>query len=127
MHGGQTKVGTSGYQFNDEHVDINTLVSSGVMDQALWVGNGLVPDVSTNWCPPGVGTCHFDCAGPWSDGINFNFSEASPHGPMEFQAQSYPVPNPSCQQAPTVNTCPSLGANYVCCNASPNNYFWDRK
>ncbi len=127
MHGGQTQLGTSGYQFIDEHVDINTLVSSGVMDEAVWVGNGLVPDMSTGWCPPGVGNCYLNCAAPWSDGINFNFSDPSPHGPMEFRGFAYPVPNSSCQQAPTTNTCPGGAANSICCNASPNNYFWNRK
>ncbi len=54
MHGGQTQVGTSGYQFNDEHIDINTLSSSGVIWEAFYVGNGWVGDPSKSWCPPGV-------------------------------------------------------------------------
>jgi len=127
MHGGQFRVGTSGYQFDDEHVDMDTLTSSGVMFEAELVGTGLVPDISTSWCPSGIGQCYFDCLFPDSDQFISNYSEPSPHGPMEFQSSVYPLPNPSCQQAPTANTCPGGATNSVCCNASPNNYFWNRK
>ncbi len=132
IHGGQTQWGTSGYQFNDEHVDINTLVSSGVMDEALWVGNGLVPDVSTNWCPPGVGTCHTDCAGPWSDGINFNFSDPSPNGPMEFRGNDYCAAGQSCKRY-TADVCGNSGGHLnpdsPCGQTAEknDNFFWNRR
>ncbi len=127
MHGGQILLGTSGYQFNDEHVNINTLSSSGVIWEAYYVGNGWVPDVSTNWCPPGVGWCSYFCEGPGSTASGYNFSDPSPGGPMEFRGFAYPAENPSCKRAPTVNTCQGAANNFVCCNASPNNYFWNRK
>lgn len=122
IHGGQTLWGTSGYQFNDEHVDINTLSSSGVIWEAVYVGNGWVGDVSTYWCPPGVIGCSFACSRPWStSGSNYN--DPSPNGPMEFQNVVYMPAASSCKQAPTVNTCQGAANNFVCCNASPNNYF----
>lgn len=126
IHGGQTQWGTSGFQFNDEHVDINTLSSSGAIWEAFYVGNGWVGDVSTSWCPPGVAGCSFACSGPGStSGSNYN--SPSPSGPMGFRGSAYPPTASSCKRAPTVNTCSGAANNYVCCNASPNNYFWNRR
>ncbi|MBI3799067.1 MAG: tetratricopeptide repeat protein [Deltaproteobacteria bacterium] len=127
MHGGQTQWGTSGYQFNDEHVDINELsIGSLIIWEAADVGNGWVPDPSTGWCPPGVIGCSSACQEPGSqDGDNFN--DPSPSGPMEFVGYAYDPKKPACKQAPTADTCSSAADNFVCCNASPNNYFWNRK
>jgi hypothetical protein len=128
MHGGQWQVGLSGYQFDDEHVDINTLSSTGVIWEAYGIGNGYIPDVSTHWCPDGVGGCTWDCVNGPDSTSGFNTEQASPHGPMEFMRSAFPpAPGSSCEQAPTAATCMGQVNNFVCCNASPNNYFWNRK
>jgi hypothetical protein len=123
MHGGQTQWGTSGYQFNDEHVDINELsVSSLIIWEAVYVGNGWVPDPSTGWCPPGVIGCSSACDGPGSwDGDNFN--DPSPSGPMEFRGYNY---YSGVYQDPHYQ-CKTWKAN-VCPGGTPgDNYFWNRK
>jgi hypothetical protein len=61
MHGGQKQWGTSGYQFNDEHVNFATLRDAGVTWLAFGVLNGLVPEMSTNTVPAGVSGCTLQC------------------------------------------------------------------
>jgi hypothetical protein len=131
IHGGQTQLGTSGHQFNDEHVDINTLSSSGVIWEAFYVGNGWVPDVSTNWCPPGVIGCSFACSGPGSvDGDNFN--DPSPNGPMEFRSYDYCAAASSCKRY-VADACGNSGGQLLpdspCGQTSQanDNFFWNRR
>src|SRR5262249_20389382 len=40
VHGGQFQLGLSGYQFNDEHVDIATLASEGFLDRTWHLSEG---------------------------------------------------------------------------------------
>lgn len=141
MHGGQTQWGTSGYQFNDKHVDIDDLSSSLIIWEAAFVGNGWVGDPSTSWCPPGVVGCSFACGDPGSfDGSNFN--DPSPAGPMEFRSSDYcaavsagtlseckwyagdfcgntPSPPANPIQVPPFGACATTGA-------TNDNFFWNR-
>jgi hypothetical protein len=136
MHGAQTLWGTSGYQFNDEHVDFGTLSNAGLPWLALWLLNGRIPEMSTNFVPDGVprADCTLGCgtnphtptSPPWCN-TGLNITQPSGKGPMEFQDHAYTPAASSCKQAPTVNTCQGAANNFVCCNASPNNYFWNRK
>lgn len=137
MHGGQILLGTSGYQFNDEHVAIDTLSSSGVIWEAVYVGNGWVPDVSTNWCPLGVTGCSFACSRPWStSGSNYN--SPSPAGPMEFRGFDYCAAAQSCKRymGDICGNTPPPPANPIqvppdsaCAQtrASGDNFFWNRR
>jgi hypothetical protein len=136
IHGAQTQLGTSGYQFNDEHVDFGTLSNAGIPWLALWLLNGRIPDMSTNFVPDGIplGNCMLGCgtnpytptSPPWCN-AGQNITQANENGPMEFRASAYEPDNPSCKQVPTADSCQSAADNFVCCNASPNNYFWNRK
>lgn len=130
MHGGQIQVGTSGHQFVDEHVDMDTLSMSDALGRAILVGNGWTPDMSTGFVPFGVHkpSCTAgDCASPPMCLTGSNYNDPSPSGPMEFRGYAYSPAKPSCKQAPTAETCSSAVDSFVCCNASPNNYFWNRK
>lgn len=142
IHGGATQLGTSGYQFNDEHVDINTLSSSGVIWEAFYVGNGWAPDVSTSWCPPGVVGCSFACDRPDST-YGDNYNSPSPNGPMEFRGFDYCASASSCKrymrdicgntdstvppdgnpiEVPPNSACPPLNTS----RGSKDNFFWNR-
>jgi hypothetical protein len=147
MHGGTTTLGAPQSQFNDEHVPFNTLYTGGFAYRAVHILNGWIPDVSTGFIPSGLdenngSRCNThnppvpgDCGDPFCNPcvdpdcelVIINPGQASPRGPQEFRSGQYSAQNPSCKQAPTVNTCQGAANNFVCCNASPNNYFWNRK
>jgi hypothetical protein len=121
MHGGTTTFGASQYQFNDGHVDFNTLYNGGFLYLAVYILNGWVPDPSTGFVPPGVTGCGSttNCT---SSSLLFcssgaNVTNPDPQGPMEYRSQVY---------QPSRFTC-KTNKQFVCANAVPNNYFWNRK
>jgi hypothetical protein len=102
MHGGQFLWGTSGYQFNDEHVPFDVLRTGGFINMAFRVLNGWVLDMSNpSWKPSGIpgcpqtpscGTPTSTTGGPfctYKGGVT-NVRELPPGGgPMEFRGNDY--------------------------------------
>ena len=116
LHGATFTVGASQKQFDDTHVIFSTLGNSGLLNEAFLLVNGLLPEPSTQFVPPGVSGCTFGCDFP-SCSSGFNSSSPSPSGPMEFMGIPYTPSHPECKT--------SVGA--VCGNGSGENYFWNRK
>lgn len=140
MHGGTTQTNDNHFQFNDSHVPFNDLLTSGTIYAAFYVLDGLIPDMSTGWIPPGVSGCNdLDSAnacgpvgisvdsngfpvdpasaGPWCE-FGANFFDPNPNGPMEYLGFMY---------TPTADSC-KWPSGFVCAGAGPgDNYFWNRK
>ena len=127
IHGGQTQLGTSGYQFNDEHVDMVTLSLEGFLDRAWHISEGRLLDMSNpSWKPNGISgcpnplTCGTETAGGPLCSSGFNVT-ATPDagGPMEFLNHAYTPAASSCKRV----------TGFVCgdSNDPNNNYFWNRK
>jgi hypothetical protein len=149
IHGGTTSTGTSQVQFDDTHQSFNNLVTSGAIYVAHYILDGLVPDPSTGWIPPGVSSCNFsdatvdgcgtgfpgvsaiDAMGrPLSgSGIPFcytgaNFFDPSPGGPQEYRGR----PTPATPYSGSVNCVWDSG---VVCPGGPDatrdNYYRNRQ
>ena len=118
VHGATTVSGANQLQYNDAHVDIPTLFSTGLAQRAWRMLNGYIPDISTQWVPPWLSGCSFNCnAEPACYSGTANQLTGSPNGPMEYRSYSYVAANTTdCKQL----------AGFVCQNAAPNNYFWNR-
>jgi hypothetical protein len=114
IHGGQTQVGTSGYQFNDEHVSFDDLYyNSGLLVEAAWIMSNYIPEVSSGHTPSGAYNCVIKCENSASDACFFlngpgccrvstppldAFSTAAPKGPIEFRSSDYCAPAQSCKR-----------------------------
>ncbi|MFL6258809.1 MAG: tetratricopeptide repeat protein [Thermoanaerobaculia bacterium] len=124
-HGGTTAVGSSSLQFNDAHVTIANLESSGLLDEAFYIIIGAIPEPSNNYIPPGLSGCTTGCGGFCSTGTNY--TSPSPQGPMEYRASNYCAAAQSCKWY-AKNVC---GNNPVpaSCSTGGNtgdNHFWNR-
>jgi hypothetical protein len=127
IHGGQFRLGTSGYQFNDEHVDMVTLSLEGFLTRAWHLAEGRLLDMSNpGWKPSGISGCPnpLTCGTETSGGplctSGFNITELpSAGGPMEFRNRAY---------TPDVSSCKRV-TGFICgdTNDQYNNYFWNRK
>jgi len=87
-HGGTTSVGASEFQFNDGHVDSNTLDTYQYDFMAVDVMNNLVAEIYDGYTPTGASGCSYTCSNPFCSSGTYT-SDASPFGPMEFQSSSY--------------------------------------
>jgi len=102
LHGAQTKIGTSGYQFIDEHVSFSELYKSGggFLEEAVLIMSNFIPEISSGYQPEGTSYCAMACG----ETTNFDtgsicarqdnppfavFNKAAPQGPMEFLSYDY--------------------------------------
>jgi hypothetical protein len=123
-HGGTSAVGASQSQFNDAHVDLQTLIDTGIFYEGLYVWSGVAPDPTTEFVPSGVSKCNFGCGGYCFDGVNFD--EPSPNGPMEYKGFNYCAEQQQCKvykgnvcgSEPQATSCSSGGTG--------DSYFWNR-
>ncbi|MEQ1440713.1 hypothetical protein AAG565_15280 [Fontimonas sp. SYSU GA230001] len=147
LHGGTTKVGATHLQFNDAHhaVDESICLTTFLVAHTTRDGHtrdpatgyqsplcGNAPDdlCATNYCKRKCSPDEPDCSGcPFSSCDWFNWVGTPIDGAQEYRNKAYaPLGNSaSCKQAPTTNTCTGDDSNFVCCDAPPNNYFWNRK
>lgn len=118
IHGGTTTLGAWTIQFNDAHVDWQTLAASGLVHLAFWVENGKIPDSSSGWAPPNVYNCYLGCNSPypWCN-TGSNFQDGSPNGAMEYRHGAYVAKNNN-------NGDCKFASQYVC--SVGGNYFWNR-
>lgn len=126
LHGGTTTAGTSQSQFNDAHVTMQNLYSSGLIIRAGDMVNGRSPELSTLWIPPGISGCSTTC-GTSHCTTGFNNYDASPNGPMEYLNHNYCAARPSCK-TPTGNVCGDSSPYTSNCNSTVanDNFFWNR-
>jgi hypothetical protein len=127
MHGGTTAVGSNQLQFNDGHVSFANLVSSGLIYEAVFVLNGWVPELSTGFVAPGVGSCNFGCDNAFCF-VGSNVSSPSPTGPQEFRDNNYCALAQSCKTY-VKNVCGQNAVPAACTSGgnSGDNHFWNRR
>lgn len=127
IHGGTYTVGAVQDEFNDGHVDTDTLAYNGYLDAAGLVINGWVPDMSTKgslgvyWTAPSVGGCTFQCGVPGCT-LGWNNKHASSNGPMEYRSSAQVAVRPACEYRPSDPGNWSDVGNV--CNGG--NHFWSR-
>jgi len=83
--------------------------------EAVYIENGYVVELSTNFVPPGVFECGFAC----NDNFCYygtNISAPSPQGPMEYRSYAY---------TPSASSC-KWQSGAVCGNGGTDNFFWNR-
>ena len=132
MHGATTTVGTLQEQFDDGHVAISNLVSSGLLDRMADLVDGRAPDISSGFIPPGISGCNTSCdVSHCTAGYN-NF-DPSPLGPMEYLPKDY-----CAKRREGSSQCKKYKANVCGQSSSPpagvcgtttlggDNFFWNR-
>jgi tetratricopeptide (TPR) repeat protein len=123
-HGATGTVGAAQAQFNDTHVDLQTLIDTGIFYEGLYVWSGVAPDPTTDFIPKGVSQCNQGCGGICFDGVNFD--DPSPNGPMEYKGFNYCAQQQQCKtykgnvcgNNPQATSCTSGGTG--------DSYFWNR-
>ena len=85
IHGGTTDVGAAHSQMNDAHIEIENLISSGIIWEILYVIRGLVPD------PTGP---KLFLTGVYPD---TNFFTGNPRGAQEWRRQNYCAEKHECK------------------------------
>jgi hypothetical protein len=114
-HGATFGWGSQQWQFNDAHQSIYDLANSGTVYRAFYVINGWMPEISTGYIPPPVGSCYMTCGTEYCT-YGSNSWSASPYGPMEYLNKFYVPKFASCKWA----------SGFVCANGGNDNYFWNR-
>jgi hypothetical protein len=148
VHGGQTQWGTSGYQFNDEHVAFNTLYNGGFAYRAVYILSGRLLDMSNpTWRPSGISGCPatLTCGTSTTGGplctSGLNVTELPPAGgPMQFLAYDHCAQAQSCKRyvGDVCGNTPPPPANPIqvppdsaCAQTNPlasgDNFFWNRR
>jgi hypothetical protein len=119
MHGGTTTFGVSQSQFNDGHVDFNTLYNQNFLYLAVYILNGLIPDPATGFVPPGVTGCGStttcDSATLFCS-VRTNTTSPDPHGPHEYLNKIYDAKAFTCRNRIGFTQCAGGGPG--------DNYFW---
>lgn len=126
-HGATTTVGTAHSQFNDAHVTLSTLISSGQFYEAQLVWWGAVPDPTTGFIPSGLSGCTVGCGSENYCTTGVNFDSPSPNGPMEYLGYNYCAAAQTCKIYKG-NVCGSnVRATSCSSGGTGDNYFWNRR